>query len=136
MKKLIVVGATLAVAVAAIAPSTASAHASNKYQRACHNDGYGSITKLMAGKRPSLRCSGAYRVLDGWMGRDISWSCPLDGTCRVRVGYNGWLWKCYGNRLPNQLREYSIGCYSGKKVWVRSYGGYAASRYMSFSYTD
>ena len=40
MKKLILVGA---VAALALVPASASAHSSSSYQKACHNDGYGSM---------------------------------------------------------------------------------------------
>ena len=70
--------------------------------------------------------------MNRWLDRDDCW----EGTCRVRVGYAGFLWKCYANREPNQLKRWYVGCWSAKKVWVQKYGGYSTSRYVGFTYID
>jgi hypothetical protein len=128
MKKLIV-GALVAGAVLA-APNVASATMSPSNW--CRHDGYRSVTGLRAGTHtPRLSCTGAYRVLDRWMNND-----GLEGTVRIRVGRQGWLWKCEGYREPNQLRRWNVACYSAKRVWINRYGGYSLPRSMWFTYWD
>lgn len=70
--------------------------------------------------------------MNRWLDRSDCW----EGVCRVRVGYAGWLWKCYAYRRANQLKIYDVYCYSGKQVWVSRYGGILTSRTVTFVYTD
>jgi hypothetical protein len=133
MRKMIgITAVVLGVAFLSPLAASADAHSSTSYQRACHNDGIGSITEMNASKRPALSCVGARNVMKRWFDRDDCW----EGTCNVRVGYLGYLWKCDAWRAPNQLREYNVWCYSAKQVWVQKYGGYSTSRTVSFTYTD
>ena len=115
MKKFIIIAAA-ALAVGVAVPATASA---DGYVRYCFENDT-SVKDLETGKnsRYAMKCASARKVMRAWMNRDISYACPLDGLCRVRVGWEGRLWKCFGYRDYGQLRRYSVSCSHWSGRWV------------------
>ena len=109
-----------------MAPAGAQAnHGGDTYRGKRCSEDYTYVHKLSVIRPGPTSCVTARKVMRRWMARD-TYSCPLQGSCNVRIGYYGTLWKCYGSRAYARLNPYYVSCSSARD----------SRQYTWFEYTD
>ena len=97
-------------------------------------DDWNRASKLRAPK--GTACGTARAALYRWMDSD-TYRCPITGNCNIRIGRDGVLWKCSGNRAYGKLNPVYVNCWSSQKQWhYNKYGSWYTTKSMWFEYRD
>ena len=108
MKTLIRAAVLAAFAAVSLLAAPAQAEASDVWSVKCYEN-YRWVKDLQVMRPHGSRCGVARKVMRRWY--DV---CPLEGDCRIRIGYYGTLWRCYTSREYMRVRPYYASCNSGR----------------------